>query len=80
SPVCTYPAGASYPHGVMDMAGNVWEWQANFADKDNDVLALRGGSRFNYLNLARAAARYGSNPYLGWDGVGFRVVASPPPP
>ena len=25
SPVGSYPAGAS-PYGVMDMAGNIWEW------------------------------------------------------
>ncbi|MBK8784743.1 MAG: SUMF1/EgtB/PvdO family nonheme iron enzyme [Anaerolineales bacterium] len=29
TPVFTYPLGKS-TLGVMDMAGNVWEWQAKF--------------------------------------------------
>ncbi len=32
-PVGSFPAGAS-PYGVMDMAGNVWEWCSDIFDKD----------------------------------------------
>ncbi len=33
SEVGSHPAGAS-PYGVMDMAGNVWEWVADWYDSD----------------------------------------------
>jgi formylglycine-generating enzyme required for sulfatase activity len=79
-PVDTYPEGAS-PHGVMDMAGNAWEWQANY-DKDNDLLALRGGSWHSNEGSARLSARPflahdSSAPYGAGSDLGFRVVALP---
>ncbi|MDZ7266267.1 MAG: SUMF1/EgtB/PvdO family nonheme iron enzyme [candidate division KSB1 bacterium] len=74
TPVGSYPAGAT-PEGLMDMAGNVWEWMENWYDKDEDWRALRGGSwRDSTVNL-RCAARNGVNPDGNWDSVGFRVVA-----
>jgi formylglycine-generating enzyme required for sulfatase activity len=73
--VNAYPRGASYPHKVMDMAGNVWEWQANFYDKQHKGMALRGGAWNYYQYGARVSRRY---TYLpddgGLNGVGFRVV------
>jgi formylglycine-generating enzyme required for sulfatase activity len=77
TPVCMYPAGASHPHGVMDMAGNVWEWQANNHSEEYQYPALRGGTCFDDLVNARVANRFRYSPN-GWAGnVGFRVVAAP---
>ena len=33
APVGSYPEGAS-PYGVLDLAGNVWEWVADWYDRD----------------------------------------------
>ena len=33
SPVGSYPAGAS-PYGLLDMAGNIWEWNYDVYDRD----------------------------------------------
>lgn len=78
TPVGMYPQSASQPYGIFDLAGNVWEWQANYRDKDHDVLALRGGSWNNHLDLARVAVRYDDLPGSAWFHlIGFRVLALP---
>jgi formylglycine-generating enzyme required for sulfatase activity len=76
TPVNRYSNGKS-PFGVMDMAGNVWEWQANYYYKDNDWPAWRGGSWINALDDARVSARLRYNPSNGDSYLGFRVVFAP---
>jgi len=73
TPVWMYPLGVS-PRGVWDLGGNVWEWQANFYDKDQ--YALRGGFWYIGLNLARLAVRRRHDPDGWYSGLGFRVVAA----
>lgn len=77
TPVYAYSEGAS-PHGVMDMAGNVWEWQANFYE-NYDYLALRGGSWDSSLYFAHVSSRpvQGYRPEGRNIDVGFRVVVLP---
>jgi formylglycine-generating enzyme required for sulfatase activity len=59
----------------MDLSGNVWEWQANFRDKDHDVLAMRGGSVYDIYWFARVAYRsYSSRPDLRVNVNGFRLA------
>jgi formylglycine-generating enzyme required for sulfatase activity len=60
----------------MDMGGNVWEWQANFYDKQHKGLALRGGSWKYYQYGARVSRRYTYLPDERLDDVGFRVVVT----
>ncbi|HSV85320.1 MAG TPA: SUMF1/EgtB/PvdO family nonheme iron enzyme, partial [Levilinea sp.] len=76
TPVWMYPQGAS-PAGVIDLSGNVWEWQANYDDKGRDWLGLRGGSWDFNPDYARVANRDYNFPNDGYDSVGFRVVSPP---
>jgi formylglycine-generating enzyme required for sulfatase activity len=77
SPVWMYPLGESTQR-VMDLAGNVWEWQANYYNKDHDYPGLRGGSWNSDGGSARVAVRVDFHPDLRLLSVGFRVVVSLP--
>lgn len=77
TPVTQYPNGAS-PYGVMDMAGNIWEWTLTVyaSDLNNiDRRVLRGGSWLYYnLEFLRVDNREKCIPH-GWsDVIGFRIV------
>ena len=76
TPVWMYPLGQS-PCGVWDLAGNVWEWQANFYDQSRKMLALRGGS-WNYGGSGvRASNRVRYFPSIQGYNTGFRCAFSP---
>lgn len=77
TPASMYPLGRT-ANGLWDMAGNVWEWQANYYNADHDGLALRGGSWYSDRNPARVSGRAISLPHRGWNGCGFRVCLAPP--
>lgn len=84
-----YPKGASF-YGVLDMAGNVWEWTVtkwldNYKDYatlvDNNPEAdagarrvVRGGSWSLDPDYVRAAFRLRDAPDNRFGNLGFRLV------
>jgi formylglycine-generating enzyme required for sulfatase activity len=55
-PVGSYLAGAS-PYGVLDMAGNAWEWVEGFYEGDPERRIIRGGAHGYFERHARTYAR-----------------------
>ncbi len=75
APVGSYPRGAS-PFGLLDMAGNVWEWTSSrFPGRPKEVV-LRGGGWGNNPWCLRTSYRHGNPPDIGLDMVGFRCAAN----
>lgn len=88
APVGSYRAGAS-PYGALDMAGNAWEWVADWygdsyyvdspptnpqGPASGSLRVLRGGSWFTTAEVARAASRLARAPDLQLGLIGFRCV------
>jgi formylglycine-generating enzyme required for sulfatase activity len=91
APVGSYPNGAS-PYGALDMAGNVWEWVADWYGEtyysqspssnpqgpaSGTARVLRGGSWYFDEDLVRSADRYRLDPSGSDFTLGFRCALSP---
>jgi formylglycine-generating enzyme required for sulfatase activity/outer membrane protein assembly factor BamB len=89
SAVGSYPANA---WGLHDMHGNVWEWCADYYDRDyykhsprddpagpatGSVRVIRGGEWYGDARDCRSAFRYADLPTGVFYVLGFRVAMTP---
>jgi formylglycine-generating enzyme required for sulfatase activity len=92
APVGSFAAGAS-PNGVLDLAGNVWEWTSGFFSREppqtaarlsprgplvGDERTIRGGSYRSPTSDLRLTRRVGLSPEERVPGVGFRCAYDVP--
>ena len=88
SPVGNFPSGAS-PYGALDMAGNIWEWVADWYDEDyytdspfetpigppnGTERAQRGGAWIDNESWVRTTVRHATSPLVRCDDLGFRCA------
>lgn len=76
TPVGIYPGGVS-PYGLMDCAGNVWEWTSTPYAEDEFV--LKGGAWNFFAEDARTFVRERAHRRHRSNCIGFRVVIGPRP-
>ena len=69
TPVGLFPKGNT-PEGVVDLAGNVWEWTGSEHETYPGSKVVRGASFFNVAFNLRAALRYRFVPDGRYDNLG----------
>ena len=72
-PVGQYPQGAS-PYGVLDMAGQVFEWTSTQFQAKPLKYIVKGGSWDDLPGITRAASRHGRPADIKHILIGFRCV------
>ena len=90
APVGSFPEGASF-YGIMDMAGNAWEWCVDVIDGDyykrapthdtggplslSRYTVFRGGSHIFPEEVLKATCRHSNELGRPSVGIGFRTVS-----
>lgn len=83
APADSFPGGASR-YGVLNMAGNVWEWVDDGATAPNAPASnsdgkrvLKGGAFYSKMETVRSANRFPWDPTDPKDSFGFRCASTP---
>jgi len=73
SPVGSFWSGAS-PYGVLDMAGNVWEWTST---AHGGYYVIRGGAWTSNSETSKSTFENTYDQNMMWVDTGFRCAANP---
>jgi len=76
-PVGSFPAGQS-PYGVLDLAGNVFQWSSTPWPRGDGQRTVRGSAWDDFGGLGRGASWHGRPRQLRHVLIGFRCAADVP--
>jgi len=74
-PVGSFPDAASV-YGVVDAAGNVWQWTSSYSDSRAAMRVVHGGSWNNNVSALRCSYRFQREPDFRGSACGFRPARS----
>jgi formylglycine-generating enzyme required for sulfatase activity len=70
----SFPGGAS-PYGMLDAAGNVFQWTATPWPHKRDGMTVKGSAWDDFAGVGRGASLHGRKKHVRHVIVGFRCAA-----